>query len=151
MVSAMGRIRPVLFRSSCIGSDTIATASAAAMKDAALAMNAASRPKAHANRPPTPEPTAAITPHIAPKSDVAVRVSSALRARFGMAACTAGATKAASPAMSDTLMNAMNTVLSERTSSMPSAAITWASDVTMTMRRRSKRSATDPAIGDIKK
>ena len=41
------------------------------LNDTELATNAASRPNAHAKRPPMAAPTASITPHVAPSSALA--------------------------------------------------------------------------------
>ena len=71
------------------------------------AMNAASRPNACEKMPPIPAPTASITPQLLPNKAFAWRSSSGSRAKFGIAASSAGRTNAASAAIEPWATNAI--------------------------------------------
>jgi len=112
-------------------------------------MNAASRPNADEKNPPTAAPTANITPHVDPRSEFALAISSRSRARFGMAASVAGFTTAARAETELRQMNASHTVPSP-TRRSPSAETAWIIETTTSMRCRSNRSTIGPAIGDAR-
>ena len=67
--------------------------------DTASAMNAALRPNAAANTPPSAAPTASIIPQVLPNNALARRKSLSLSVRFGTDALVAGPTKEASAAI----------------------------------------------------
>ena len=106
-------------------------------------------PNAWLNRPPSPAPTASITPHVEPKMALAARSSSRLRARLGTAASIAGLTKAARAATVPWKTNATQ-IRSADSSSRPDAASAWASSTMTSSRCRSTRSTTGPASGEAR-
>ena len=99
----MGRTRRVVevfaARSDCMGRFTPAKSAPATTNEMASAINAALRPKAPANTPPSAAPTASMIPHVLPKSALVRRRSSSLSVMFGIAALVHGPTNEASAAI----------------------------------------------------
>jgi hypothetical protein len=116
-------------------------------KLAALIANAASRPSVAATRPPRPAPTASITPQAEPSRTFASPSSSG-STRFGSAADEVGSNRAAPTASRVIATKQIQSVSGDRARIRASATGTRAKSA-MTMRiRRSKRSASTPAIGE---
>ena len=99
----MGRTRRVVdvvaARSDCMGRFTPAKSAPATTNEMASAINAAFRPKAPANTPPSAAPTASMIPHVLPKSALVRRRSSSLSVILGIAALVHGPTNEASAAI----------------------------------------------------
>ena len=133
----------------CVARLIMRKSTPASTKLTASAMNAASRPNAAANTPPSAAPSASITPQVLPVIAFAMRRSSSLSTRFGMDADVDGPTKEASAAMSPWKRNAVHT-RPVSTVSRPRAATAWANETTTRIFRLSKRSDTGPAMGDIR-
>ena len=150
-MSAIGRTRleaPGADRC-CIGRRTSEKISPATTNVATSATIDALRPNAWLNNPPSPAPTASITPHVEPIRAFALRSSSSSRARFGIAASMHGLTKAASAATSPWNTNATQMRFSA-SRSRPDAASAWAALTTSRTFRRSSRSTTGPANGEAR-
>ena len=152
-MSARGRTRRedcCSVRADCIGRRTFAKSAVARRNDTALAMNAALRPKAAAKIPPSAAPTASMTPHVLPNNALALRRSSSLSVRLGTDALVHGPTNEASPAMMHWATKVIQIPATE-CRSRSSAANAWRTDTETRILRRSKRSANDPAMGDMKR
>ena len=133
----------------CVGRLIIRNNSAAITKLTASARNAALRPYAAANTPPIAAPRASITPHVLPVMEFAMRRSSSLSTRFGIAAEVAGPTNDASAAMMPWNRKAVHT-LPASTVRRPRAATAWANDTMTRILRRSNLSTDGPATGDMR-
>ena len=149
-VSRNGRMRSVRTfagPSACSDSRIVTMINAATTKLAALARNAASRPKATVNKAPSPAPTASIAPQVAPIIDVAVARSSS-STMLGIPACAAGPKNEPSAVTPPCATNTIHGIPCPANKNR-SAAAAWADDARIRTLRRSKRSATGPAIGPI--
>ena len=121
--------------------------SAAITKLAASARNAAFRPNATVNSAPSPAPTASIAPQVAPIIDVAIARSFS-STMFGTPACAAGPKKEPI-AVTPPCATKTNHGIPWPANKNVSATTACAEDEMIRILRRSKRSATGPAIGPI--